>query len=218
MDQDIYNWQPLSVEKVSELLSGLEVPWWIAGGWAIDLFVGRQTRSHGDTDVLVRRDDQLKVQEYLSGWDLYKTRQPGLKPWLPGDFLERPVGDIWCRRTPDSPWSLQLMLLDTDGDLWVFKRDADIRGPLATLGRHTLSGVPYLAPEIQLLYKAKSEVPEKDQADFDTAVPLMGEAACDWLLRCLERRFPQGHRWIIGLRERMAKYVQDGQQERTQGR
>ena len=205
MNEDAQKWEPLSVQEVVELLSGLSVPWWIAGGQAIDLFVGRETRSHGDTDVLIRRDDQLEVQAYLSGWDLHKTQQPGLKPWPVGEFQVRPVNDIWCRRTEDSPWQFQLMLLDTDGGEWVFRRDPGIRGAIDALGRRTSTGVPYMAPEIQLLYKAKSETLEKDEADFQVAVPLMEDSACAWLLECLEKRFPDGHAWIEQLKERQAQ-------------
>jgi len=205
MNEDAQKWEPLSVQEVVELLSGLSVPWWIAGGQAIDLFIGRETRSHGDTDVLIRRDDQLEVQAYLSGWDLHKTQQPGLKPWPIGEFQVRPVNDIWCRRTEDSPWQLQLVLLDTDGDQWVFRRDPGIRGAIDALGRLTSTGVPYVAPEIQLLYKAKSETIEKDEADFQVAVPLMQDSACAWLLECLEKRFPDGHAWIEQLKERQAQ-------------
>ena len=35
MSEELYRWEPLSVEKTVELLAGLEAPWWIAGGWAI---------------------------------------------------------------------------------------------------------------------------------------------------------------------------------------
>ena len=146
MAEDIHNWQPLSVEAVADLLRDLAIPWWIAGGWAIDLFVGRQSRPHADTDVLIRRGDQLIVQNHLAEWVLHKTQQPGLKPWPKGEFLERPIDDIWCRRDPESPWCLQLMLLDTDGDDWVFKRDPDIRGPLSEIGRRTPSGIPLPFP------------------------------------------------------------------------
>jgi len=191
MAENTHNWAPLSVEETAEVLSGLSVPWWIAGGWAIDLFLGRQTREHGDIDVLVRRDDQLAVQAHLSDWDLNKTRQPGLRPWPAGQFLEPPLEDIWCRRTPDSPWSLQLMLLDTDGARWVFKRDRSIHGPLERIGRRTASGVPYLSPEIQLLYKAKPDTLDKDQSDFDNAVPQLGRRERRWLLSCLQKRFPR---------------------------
>lgn len=141
------------------------------------------------------------MQAYLCDWDLHKTQQPGLKPWPPGEFLEPPLEDIWCRRTPDSPWSLQLMLLDTDGALWVFKRDRNISGPLERIGRCTASGVPYLSPEIQLLYKAKPETLDKDQLDFDNALPRLGRPERRWLLGVLERRFARGHRWITILRQ-----------------
>jgi len=204
MSEDTHNWDPLSVDETAELLSELKVPWCIAGGWAIDLFVGHETRPHDDTDVLIRRDDQLEVQRYLWNWDLHKTQQPGLKPWPMGEFLNRPVDDIWCRRTPESPWSFELMLLDTEADDWVFKRDPSIRGPLHRLIRRTPSGVAYLAPEIQLLYKARPEILHKDQADFDAALPLMTQAACKWLLQCLEKRFTEGHDWADSLRRRLA--------------
>ena len=118
MNTNHFKWDPLSTQEVIDLLSKLSAPWWIAGGRAIDLFVGCETRAHGDTDVLIRRDDQIEVQRYLSGWDLHKTKQPGLKPWLTGEFLLKPVNDIWCRRTEDAAWQLQLMLLDTERDKW----------------------------------------------------------------------------------------------------
>jgi hypothetical protein len=200
---DVHNWEPLSVEEAVALVSDLDVPWWIAGGWAIDLFLGRQTRSHGDTDILIRRCDQLTVQAHLAdkGLLLYKTQQPGLKPWLPGEFQARPYDDIWCRWGLDSPWVLQLMLLDTDGDRWVFKRDPSIGGPLDALGSRTADGIPYMRPHIQLLYKAKAETLAKDQADFDHAVPCLRDEDQRWLLEQLERRFPTGHEWIAGLRK-----------------
>ncbi len=211
MSEDTHNWQPLSVEQVAELLSGLTVPWWVTGGWAIDLFAGCQTRPHEDTDVLIRRGDQLDVQEYLSAWDLHKTQQPGLKPWPTGEFLGLGVNDVWCRPDSDSPWSLQFMLLDTQDDCWIFRRDPAIHGPLSTIGLRTQSGIPYLAPEIQLLYKAKPETLDKDQADFKTALPLMSERACNWLLRCMHRRFPDGHDWTRALRQRVARHLDRGE-------
>ena len=207
MTDKAHNWDPMSVEDAADLMAGLQVPWWIAGGWAIDLFVGYHTRAHGDTDILIRRDDQLIVQAHLSGQGLllYKTQQPGLKPWLPGEFQARPFDDIWCRWSPDSPWVLQLMLLCTDADQWVFKRDPTIRGPLEGLGLQTPTGIPYLCPHIQLLYKAKQYTLAKDQSDFDLAVPLMAPEEQRWLLSHLERRFPDGHPWIEQLKELVAQ-------------
>ena len=194
-----YLWKPLPVPLVKELLGGLSAPWWIAGGCAIDLFVGRQIRPHGDVDLLIRREDQLCIQEHLRDWDLHRATYPGLRPWRKGEYLAGIYRDIWCRPQSDAPWCLQIMLLDTDGDQWVFKRDPTIRGSLADIGRTTPDGIPYLAPEIQLLYKAKPETLEKDQLDFDAAAPLLANPARDWLLATLKKRFPQGHRWIGAL-------------------
>jgi len=204
MSDETHNWEPLSVEETVALMSGLSVPWWIAGGWAIDLFLGRQTRMHEDIDILIRRDDQLEVQKYLRdrNWDLHKTKQPGLKPWPVGEFQMQPVNDIWCRRTPTSPWAFQIMLLDTEGDRWVFRRDPSIQGPLEELGLRTSTGIPFMRPEIQLLYKAKPQTLDKDQSDFDFAVPCMTREARTWLLHHLEKRYPEGHDWISVLREK----------------
>jgi len=192
-------WDPLHPDEVLRLLDGLAVPWWIAGGWAIDLFVGRQTREHADTDILVLRRDQLAVQRHLGTWDLFAAEKPlGLRPWLPGQFLPRGIHDIWCRRHPTGPWVLQLMLAEDDGDEWFLRRNPAVRGRIGDLGRRTPEGVPYLAPEIQLLYKARAERQPKDEADFAVAWPLLDDAARLWLARALQALFPEGHSWLHG--------------------
>lgn len=49
---------PQPVAQVSESLRGLQVPWAICGGWAIDLWLDRPVREHADVDVAVFREDQ----------------------------------------------------------------------------------------------------------------------------------------------------------------
>ena len=63
-------WQPWQPAEVVRLFSTLTVPWWIAGGWAIDLFLGEQTRHHDDIDVLILRRDQREVRTIFRGWDV----------------------------------------------------------------------------------------------------------------------------------------------------
>jgi hypothetical protein len=205
MTDQTHIWNPMSVEDAAGLMSDAGVPWWIAGGWAIDLFLGRQTRPHGDTDVLILREDQLAVQDHLvtRGLELYKTQQPGLKPWPRGEFLEEPVNDVWCRWSSDTPWVLQLMFLRTDRDRWVFRRDPAIHGQLEGLGRQTALGIPYICPHIQLLYKAKPDILAKDQSDFELAVPQMRPEDREWLLRHLERLFGHDHPWAEQIKELM---------------
>jgi hypothetical protein len=60
-------------------------PWWIAGGYAIELAIGRPVRDHGDIDVMVLSHDQIRVQEALHGWQWWAGDPPGiLRPWRPG--------------------------------------------------------------------------------------------------------------------------------------
>lgn len=50
---------------VPELLAGATVPWWVAGGCAIDLFLNAQTRPHADLDLSCFRDDLGAVLRQL---------------------------------------------------------------------------------------------------------------------------------------------------------
>ncbi len=69
IDEGLGVWSPLSVAEIGELFEGVAIPWWIAGGLAIDLFVGHMTRPHHDADVEVLRRDQSMVPAILDGWD-----------------------------------------------------------------------------------------------------------------------------------------------------
>lgn len=198
-DETIHPWSPLDVEQVSKLLQPFHAPWWIAGGFAIELFVGRTIREHGDIDVVMLRRDQGLIRGVLRGWDCDIAHGGELREWGEGEYLDAPYSDVWCREERGGPWRLQVMLLDTEGEEWVFKRNKAVRGPLAELGLRSGDGVAYLRPEIQLLYKAKTETLEKDQQDFEAASPLLDESARRWLVERLRVQFPEGHAWVGAL-------------------
>jgi RimJ/RimL family protein N-acetyltransferase len=188
-------WRPLPAGEVTSLFAGTGFLWWIAGGWAIDLYVGHQTREHLDIDVGVLRRDQLAVQRTLSGWDLWAADPPGqVRPWQPGEELPLHVHDIWCRRDPQGSWEMQLMLNESSGDRWVYRRDPSVTMTHEQLVFHTGQGFPLLAPEVQLLFKAKNRQP-KDDSDLSTVIPFLGQTRIVWLLRQLRRLHPR-HPWI----------------------
>jgi hypothetical protein len=89
------------------------------------------------------------------------------------------------------------MLDQCDQDRWVFRRDPRIQRPLATVIKRSPEHVPYLAPEIQLLYKARIVRPQ-DQADFDRVAPQLDANARAWLNSALCRVEPD-HKWISKL-------------------
>lgn len=175
------SWEPASPAEAAAIFAALPGPWWIAGGHAIELAVGRPVRAHGDIDVLVLRKDHLHVQAALRQWEWWAADPPGtLRPWPPGERLPPAVHDIWCRPGPGRPWRIQVMLDESDGGDWVSRRDPRICRPLAGIGQASRDGIPYLAPEIQLFYKARNVRP-RDETDFTAALPVLTEAGREWL-------------------------------------
>jgi len=193
---DDKNWEPTSVQEIAEIFSDFVIPWWIAGGWALDLFLGKQTRDHLDIDVLILRKDQLYVQKKLQNWILFRTQSPGLDFWKKDEYLDFPVNSIWVKDKIDSPFRFEIMLMDSEKDEWIYRRDKQIRGKIRELGLKTKDGIPYLKPEIQLLYKGGREYREKDFVDFLKVKPYLNKSQKDWLANALKRQFPDGHRWV----------------------
>src|SRR5215469_7968884 len=157
---DLGNWAPLSLTELAEIFSPAAFPWWVAGGTAVDLFLGRVTRPHDDLDVEVLRTDQIRLQRLLRTWDMHIAQGGRLRPWRSDDYLPDGDGSIWCRRNSESPWALQVLFGESDGDNWIFRRNPQVRMPLTMLGRRTLGGVPYLTPAVQMLFKARDTRPK----------------------------------------------------------
>lgn len=190
-----YPWSPVTLDDARAIFGAFPGPWWVAGGWAIDLHIGRQTRKHEDTDVLIRRSDHLALHDVLPGWEIRAAGRPTeskLELWKAGVPFPPDVHDIWCRPRPDADWALQIMLVDTQGQDWLFRRDSRIRGSLAGMGLER-DGLPYLAPEIQLLYKSKHPRP-KDEADFRAILPYLVVDPGRWLAQALALHDP-GNPW-----------------------
>jgi len=193
-------WQPWNPDEAATFFAALHVPWWIAGGWAIDLFLGRQTREHEDLDVLILRQDQQAVRTLLGTWDVQAALPPPrddawpFRPWHLAEVLDETIHDIWCRPNATQPWTIQLMLAETHGERWLFRRLPAISRSVATLGDTTPEGIPYLAPEIQLLYKAKGLRPQ-DAADLMQTLPVLHRERRSWLRDSLTQVHPH-HPWL----------------------
>lgn len=45
---------------------------WIEGGWGVDALLGRQTRAHSDLDIVIERNNVVRVRELLElrGWKI----------------------------------------------------------------------------------------------------------------------------------------------------
>lgn len=185
--------------KVARLLENLPCRWAVAGGWALDLFLGRVTRKHQDFEVAILRGDQLVLQEYLSsrGWSLEYVHEGKLYPWPGGEWLRSPSHEIWCR-VHGPVRRLEVLLNESQGEEFVFRRDSRIAVPLGHAFIRSTSGIPILAPELVLLYKAKRAVEPKEQRDFSNVLDALGAERRQWLLANLSTAEP-GHMWLADL-------------------
>ena len=192
-----YVWDPPPLADVVALFRGFAAPWWVAGGYAIELAVGRSFREHGDIDIALLRRDHLAVRSHLAAWDCHAADPPGqLRPWPLGESLPPHVHDVFVRELGGEAWRFQLMLDESEGDTWIYRRDARIRRPLAeVIEPHR--DPPRLSPEIQLLYKSRRLLP-KDEQDFAAMLPLLTPAQRAWLSAALATEHgddPQ-HAWL----------------------
>ena len=188
---------------VARVMEGYGEPWFVSGGWAIDLFVGRVTRNHKDIEVGAYHPHQDALRAHLAAWRLSRIRNDAWEPWRDGDPIELPDFQVQARSDVLAPHVFDVFLNPLDGQDWVSRRHPGLRvranAVAAQTGRsdHLPLGVPYLVPEIQLLYKAKYHRPE-DDADFEVAVGLMKRAQRRWLRHALQTHHP-GDPWIARL-------------------
>ncbi|MGO9874058.1 MAG: nucleotidyltransferase domain-containing protein [Acidimicrobiia bacterium] len=187
-----------AVRRVAAVIQALDLWWALAGGWAIDVWLGEHTREHHDIEVVVRRDDQTAVWDALhDDWDLLCIDPPGSgwRRWDRNVRIVEPAFQVKARSASDE-FEFDLFLESTSDDLWVFRRDSRIRRSLDSLTTF-VGPVPVVVPEVQLLYMAKSDEP-KNRHDLDVTVPRLDARAAAWLRDALGIALP-GHAWISEL-------------------
>jgi aminoglycoside-2''-adenylyltransferase len=163
----------VGVSAVPDALRTFDGPWWIAGGWAADLFLGEQTREHEDVDVVALRRDRPLLEQALAGQDVEE------------------IGERQLRLR-----AFDVLFDEADGDDWVFRRNPRVRRPLREIGL-VRDGLPILAPELVLLYKAK-QPGAKDEADRALLTPRLDPAGRTWLAGALRMAYPD-HPWLEDL-------------------
>lgn len=80
------------------------------------------------------------------------------------EFLELPIHELHATNKLSGE-RMEVLLNETVENDWKFRRDLRIHAPLNSIWSVSETGIPYLNPEIVLLYKAKN-TREKDHQDF----------------------------------------------------
>ncbi|ULG74562.1 nucleotidyltransferase domain-containing protein [Macrococcus brunensis] len=184
MRTDYNNWQPYSVEHLHKIFKEADFPWGIAGGWAIDLYIGSQTRQHNDIDIMILNCDFQKIFAYLCRFTIYTAKDGELSIW-DGQRLDDSYS-LWVSEDDNSPFRFQIMLIEVNEDKWLYKRNNEIQGNLNSLFIKSVEEIPIISPEIQMLYKLDSDcVRPKDLEDFKAIKDHLNVRQKNWLMNYL---------------------------------
>ena len=136
-------WAAWSPQEAATRLAGVTAPWCVAGGWALDLWLGEQTRPHGDLEIAIQREDLPQIRAAL-----------GLPLHVAGDGEVRRLADDqtppqhrhqnWVRE--GEAWRMDIMLEPGDAETWVYRRDPNLTAPRAWMVG-VAGQVPYLKPQ-----------------------------------------------------------------------
>ena len=165
--------------------------WFVAGGWAIDLYIEKETRPHHDIEITVFRKDQFKIKDYLKEFEFQQVQKGKFYPWT-DKYLEHPIHEIHA--TNKAGDKIEILLNETDGENWVFRRDFRITYPIKNIYSISDEGIPYLNPEIVLLFKVKG-TRKKDHQDFMAVKEYLNREQKNWLKKAISIHAPQ-HKWL----------------------
>ena len=188
-------WSPLDVRGVAGLLAGLDAPWWIVGGYAIERFTGVM-REHEDIDVAVFRSDANELLRVLAeDFHAWANASGTLTPMLdPSPRLPANAGQIWVRRDALSPWEVDFVVCEEREGKWAWRHDPTVTMTVGELTWVDDVGVRFARPEIVLAHKAKWRQ-QKDDFDFDTTWPLLDTQARSWVRTRVATMYPD-HPWV----------------------
>jgi hypothetical protein len=177
-------------------LQGVSAPWAVAGGWALDLWLGAQTRAHEDLEIAVPSIFFSEIQSRLEalGLKVFDIVDGQAIALAPGEAPHRRMHQTWVMDPAVNGWRMDIFREPGDAETWVYRRTGELSAPRAWANRRTAGGVPYVAPQVVLLFKAKAKR-DKDEADFSLAAPRLPVEARRWLADSLRIVHP-GHPWI----------------------
>ena len=193
LEPDLSKWEAWRPEDVARLLATVEAPWYIAAGWAIDLFLGNQRRAHEDLEIGVPQDRFGEIAAALAGFDLFVVGGGGAWPLAHAGDAFTANHQTWVREPATGLWRLDIFREPSAGDSWVCRRNPRIRLPYNRLIERTADGIPCARPEVVLLFKAKA-ARSKDDDDLAAVLPQLGPGPRNWLREALAKVHP-GHRW-----------------------
>lgn len=214
--------RPGPLMPVAELMSSYPGDWLICGGWAVDAWLGRVTRTHVDIDVMLFHDEQTMAYNQFSSWDMvaHDAVDPGptTELWA-GRRLELPAHVHARPRDATSPANLlkwvtppydqlpddknvELIINERRDGSWLLHPESGVSRPWPECVAQSPWELPTAVPEVLLFYKAtaywrRTDLKPRphDERDFDALLPQLDAGQRDWLIRAIST-VVRNHPWL----------------------
>jgi hypothetical protein len=203
LSSSVPNQVPEPLARVADFMSTFDGIWYVCGGWAVDAWLGRQTRDHDDVDIAVFQDGLDVVLAHFGGWQLNahdSLTLDSVEQWdgrplrLPAHIHARLGGS-----------NLDIQVNERSGNDWLLSREPRIVLDLRRCAAKSVWGLATLVPEVILFFKATAyfgiEGPwgrPHDAADFLGLLPVLGTKQREWLRAAISLA-QLGHPWLSQL-------------------
>lgn len=194
----------------------------LCGGYAVDLYLKCETRVHSDIDVGVFWEDREKVIRFMKSknWIIYEAQGGGKVRKLSAledyDFERRKnivclshnnprihishiEEDIYTFNIDELEQTdldyVEFLFNERSDNKFIYYWDSQITRELSKAIMKEGS-IPYLAPELSLLYKSTNSNIDKNIVDFENTIKKLDSERKQWLNDALITAYPQGHSWI----------------------
>lgn len=183
----------LSTEALTRLAPWRDfpAPFHVAGGWAIDLFLGERTRPHEDVDIQIGRQDLPLFFHHFRGASVMGAQRGRLISLDDAQSAE-PFHELHI--DPEVTPLLEVLVAEVRGGDLIYRRDERVRMPLSDYARLAPGGIPYGAPAWELLFKSRASR-QKDERDLLRVLPRLSARERWWFAGALSTTSP-GHPWL----------------------
>lgn len=209
------------IRETNELLCKGNFNYAICGGFALDLFLKKNVREHSDIDVCVYRKDKLEIINFMkyNGWTVYEFYGNGIVQLVRDISNCQEKRNLMCIKEDCEivqfyPCEgnldffyykffytgikrlnyIEFLFNDFSLTDFIYERNQSVLRelPKAILYYHN---IPYLAPELVLLYKTTDTERQGYQLDFEESIVTMNAEQKEWLKDALDELYPTGHIW-----------------------
>lgn len=154
--------------RLLDLMERLEIWIWIEGGWAVDAWLGGQTRRHSDVDIVIEKKDLDEAVAALVDRGFKPVPRDDTRPW---NFV---LGDAAGRQV-----DFHVIVLDESGNgVYGPPENGDVYPADGLAGRVMLCerSVGAMTPAVLVRFHTGYEPSAKDRADVQALARSFGIA------------------------------------------